>query len=148
MSSKSYPKPKLWTPKNPKKYIGDPLNIWVRSSWELKAFKWMDENDNVLQWSSEELIIPYLSPVDNKWHNYYPDIMAKMKTKSGIVVFVLEIKPFCQTIEPVIKKRISKSYINEVCTWGVNTAKWKAAEKFCKERGFKFKILTERDVSF
>ena len=46
-------------------------------------------------------------------------------------------------IEPVKKKRITKQYINEVTTWGVNQAKWKAAEEFCLDRGWQFMLMTE-----
>jgi len=146
MAGKSYPKPKLWSPKNPQKYTGDSSNIWIRSSWELKVYKWMDLKSNVISWSSEEIAIPYLSPVDNRWHKYYPDVLARIDVGNKIITFLVEIKPYNQTIEPKIKKRITKNYINEVCTWGVNSAKWKAAEEYCLDRKWKFKLLTEKDL--
>lgn len=31
-------------------------------------------------------------------------------------------------------------------TWGVNEAKWKAAEEYCKDRGWKFIIMTEHEL--
>lgn len=146
MSIKSYPKPKLWVPKNPEKYQGDSSNIWVRSSWELRVYKWMDQNPNVISWSSEEVVVPYLSPIDNKWHRYFPDVIAKIKTKNKVVVYMVEIKPYYQTVEPEPKKKVTKTYINEVYTWGINSAKWKYAKDFCRERGWEFKILTEKEL--
>ena len=143
--AKSFPEPKRWYPKNPKKYNGDVDNIWVRSSWEQKVLKWLDENSNVLEYSSEEIKVPYISPIDGKYHNYYPDVIAKVKRFDGnISVYMIEIKPYAQTLEPKPKKRITKSYINEVYTWGVNSAKWKSASEYCRRKGWVFKILTER----
>jgi hypothetical protein len=147
MQKKSYPKPKQWYPKNPKKYIGDVNNIWYRSSWEKKVLNWLDNNPNVIEYSSEEIKIPYLSPIDSKYHTYYPDVYAKIKNNQGkIVEYLIEIKPYAQTIEPEVKKRITKTYINEVYTWGINSAKWKFAKEFCRKRNWEFKFLTEKDI--
>ena len=133
--------------KNPEKYYGDPHNVIYRSSWELRVFKWLDKNENVLSWGSEELVINYISPVDNRQHRYFPDILAKVKKLDGsIETYVIEVKPYAQTIEPKIKKRVTKTYINEVCTWGVNSAKWAAAKEYCRHRGWTFKLLTEKDI--
>jgi hypothetical protein len=133
-----------FTPKNPKKYVGDPNNIIYRSSWECKVMDWLDRNDDIISWASEELIIPYLSPVDNRVHRYFPDFLVKSKTKDGkIRTMLIEVKPKKQTIQPEPRKRITKQYINEVTTWGVNQAKWKAAEEFCMDRGWKFMLMTE-----
>ena len=143
--TKSYPKPKLWYPKNPKKYRGDVDNIWVRSSWEKRILDWMDRNPNVLEYSSEEIKIPYISPIDGRYHNYYPDVLAKVKKLDGTIeIYLIEIKPYNQTIEPKPRKRITKTYINEVYTWGVNSAKWSAAKEFCKRKKWTFKLLTEK----
>lgn len=142
-----YPKPKLWYPKNPQKYTGDPNNIWVRSSWELRVYKWVDTNPDIISWSSEELYIQYISPVDNRWHKYYPDLLVQTKTASGRVkTQLIEIKPYAQTIPPKVQKRITKNYVNEVCTWGVNSAKWEAARAYCRERKWTFSILTENEM--
>lgn len=144
---RSYPEPKLWFPKNPNKYKGNVNNIWIRSSWELRVYKWLDTNPNVLEWNSEEIAIPYISPIDNRWHNYYPDVWAKIKTKDKVQTYIVEIKPYEQTIEPKVKTKITKSYINEIATWGVNSSKWKYAKEYCLDRKWEFKILTERDFA-
>ena len=144
-----YPKPKKWTPKNKEKYIGDWENIISRSSWELKIFKWMDENPNVTESQSEDCVLPYMSPDDNKYHRYFPDVFARIKGSDGRrKAYLIEIKPYAQTIEPKVKSRITKQYIKEVCTYGVNSAKWKAAKLYCLDRKWEFMILTEKDVNF
>ena len=131
-------------PKNPKKYIGDHNNIIYRSSWECRVMTWLDNNPAIVSWASEELTIPYISPVDNKYHRYYPDFLVKVKGRDGTIkVMLLEIKPKKQTKEPQKKKRVTKQYIYEVTTWGVNQAKWKAATEYCLDRGWEFKIITE-----
>jgi len=105
---------------------------------------WLDLNDNIISWASEEVIIPYISPVDNRYHRYFPDFLVKVKTREGTTkTMMLEVKPKKQTRPPEPQKRKTKQYINEVVTWGVNQSKWKAAEEYCLDRGWEFKILTE-----
>lgn len=131
-------------PKNPKKYIGDSNNIIYRSSWECKVMSWLDQNPAIISWASEELIVPYISPVDNRKHRYFPDFIVKMRTKDGTLkTMMLEVKPKKQTVQPEIRKRITKQYLQEVTTWGVNQAKWKAATEYCLDRGWEFKLITE-----
>lgn len=134
-------------PKNYKKYKGDPTNIVYRSSWEFQVMKSFDENSNVLEWASEEIIILYQNPFDGKTHRYFPDIWAKIRQPDGSIKTILaEIKPKAQTQEPQKKIRVSKQYLNEVVTYGINDAKWQAAKKFCDEHGWEFVILTEDDI--
>jgi len=136
-----------FTPKNPQKYIGDSDNIIYRSSWECKVMNWLDQNSNIISWASEELTIPYVSPVDGRWHRYFPDFLVKVRTKENTLkTMMLEVKPKRQTQEPEKKKRITKQYINEVKTYGVNQSKWKAATEYCLDRGWEFKILTEEHL--
>lgn len=131
-----------FSPKNPSKYRGDPTNIWYRSLWERRVMEHLDSNLTVLEWSSEEIVIPYLSPVDNKYHRYFPDFFVRTKSSA----MILEVKPMSQSVAPEVKKRKTKSYITEVMTYGVNQAKWKAADEYCKDRGWKFKVVTEKDI--
>lgn len=133
-------------PQNPSKYKGDSSNIIYRSSWELRVMKYLDENSSVLWWASEELFIPYLSPVDNRPHRYFPDFIVRALNKDKKeVTMVIEVKPEKQT-KPPAQKRRTRQYLNEVITYAVNEAKWKAANLFCKEHGWEFKILTEKDL--
>lgn len=132
--------------KNPKKYAGDPENVVYRSSWECAVYKWLDNEPNVITWGAEELHVPYLSPVDQKIHRYFPDVIAKVKTPTGLSIFMIEIKPFGQTQPPAPQKRKTKRYLKEIATYAVNQAKWEQASKFCKERGWTFRVITERDI--
>ncbi len=133
----------LFKPRNPQKYVGDTKNIVYRSSWECRVMDWLDRNDDVISWASEELFIPYMSPVDGRRHRYFPDFLIKIRSNNGIRTELLEIKPKKQTHPPEQRKRVTKQYIQEVATWGVNQAKWKAAEEYCKDRGWTFRIITE-----
>ena len=134
-------------PSNPKKYKGDPTNIIYRSLWELKFMNYCDKNENILIWSSEELWIPYKSPVDNRYHKYFPDFYIKYKNTSGkIVESLIEIKPAKQVKGPTPQKSKSKKYISEVVEYAKNMAKWEAAKEYCNDRKWEFKILTEHDL--
>lgn len=130
-------------PVNYKKYQGDPTNIIYRSGWELRFMKYLDNNPAVLEWSSEEICIPYISPIDQRPHRYFPDFKIRIQTNSGIKTQIIEIKPHTQTMQPKIQKRKTRRYINEVLTWGVNDAKWKSAREYCADRGWEFLILDE-----
>jgi hypothetical protein len=136
-----------FSPKNVHKYLGDPTNIWYRSLWERRVMVHLDGNPSVVEWSNEEIVIPYLSPVDNRWHRYFPDFFVRTRARNGLLeALILEVKPKKQSVPPTPKKRITKQYINEVMTWGVNEAKWKAADEYCKDRNWKFRVITEEDL--
>jgi hypothetical protein len=134
--------------KNYHKYKGDPTNVIYRSSWELKFLKYCDDNENVLEFGSEEIIVPYKSPIDGKIHRYFPDFYIKVREKSGeIKKYLIEIKPKKQVIGPPQNpKRKTKNWVNEVYEYAKNQAKWKAAKEYCEDRLLEFKILTEDDL--
>ena len=135
-----------FTPKNRSKYKGDSENVVYRSSWELKVMKWLDENPSVIWWASEELIIKYRSPIDQRIHRYFPDFIVRLKQKNGKEsTVVIEIKPHKQTIKPVQKRKTNR-FLQEAATYAVNQEKWRAADLFCKEHGWQFKVLTEKDI--
>lgn len=137
----------FFKPKNPQKYKGNPTQIIYRSSWECRVMSFLDNNPSVVQWSSEEIVIPYLSPIDRKVHRYFPDFYIKVKDKNNAIKeMIWEIKPKKQSSQPKKQSRITQRYINEVVTWGINEAKWKAAEEYCLDRGWQFKVLTEEDI--
>ena len=136
-----------YRPRNRQKYKGDVGEVVYRSLWELKFMKYCDNNNKVLKWSSEEIIIPYRSPVDNRVHRYFPDFYVKYKDVKGkIREKVVEIKPAKQVKEPKMQKRRTKKYVSEVYTYATNQAKWAAAEDFCKDRMWEFQILTEKEL--
>jgi hypothetical protein len=134
-------------PKNPAKYKGDPTKIIYRSRWELMVMQRLDSHPDVLQWSSEEVVIPYVSPIDNRYHRYFMDFYMKRKNKQGkIEEILIEVKPLAQTKPPTVQNKPTKRYITEVQTWGVNSAKWEAAREYCKNRGWQFQIITEKEL--
>ena len=136
-----------YRPSNPKKYKGDSSNIIYRSLWERKFMVYCDNQTKILEWGSEEIVLPYRSPIDNKVHRYYPDFYIKVRESNGkIKIYIIEIKPKKQTVEPKMKKRKTKGYIYEVYEYAKNQAKWKAAEEFCKDRMWEFKVLTEDEL--
>jgi len=105
---------------------------------------WLDNNLDIMAWASEEIIIPYISPVDGRKHRYFPDFLVKVRTKEGkLKTMLLEVKPKKQTQPPEQRKRVTRQYVNEVVTYGINQAKWKYAEEYCKDRGWEFRVLTE-----
>jgi myo-inositol catabolism protein IolC len=134
-------------PHYPDKYRGDYNNIVYRSLWELRFMRYLDTNPAILEWASEEIVIPYYSPVDKKMHRYFPDFWIKAKVnETTINTMIIEIKPDIQTRMPERKQKTTRRYISELKTFGVNDAKWKAAEQFCLDRKWQFKVLTEKEL--
>lgn len=126
--------------KKPEKYKGDPSKVTYRSLWERQAFRWCEDQDIVVAWSSEETVIPYRCTTDNKVHRYFIDL--RIKFSDGRTVLV-EIKPKSQTTPPKTPKRKTRRYLTEVLTYMKNESKWKAASKYAKDRGYHFEIWTE-----
>jgi hypothetical protein len=144
-SNKSYSG--KFIPKNRQKYVGDPNNIIYRSSWELKFMKYCDDTKSVIQWGSEELIIPYYSPVDKKVRRYYPDFYMKVISSNGeIKKYLIEIKPERFTQPPKQPKRKTKSYLSEVNQYITNLSKWEAAREFCSDHNWEFLVITEKHL--
>lgn len=136
-----------YKPKHPDKYEGDITQVIYRSSWELKFFNWCDTNPSVIKWSSEEVVIPYRCPTDNRIHRYFVDAKIKVRDKDGAVqTYLIEIKPDAQTRPPTPPKRNTKRYLTEVMTWGKNEAKWTYAREYARQRGWMFKVVTEFDL--
>ena len=112
---------------NPEKYTGNPKKIVFRSMWERKFMLYCDKTPEVLEWSSEEIVIPYY--FNEKDRNYYPDFYIKfIKEDDTVEESVIEIKPYYQR------------------TYEQNKAKWRFAEEYCKKHNYTFKILTEREL--
>ena len=137
----------FFKPQNPSKYKGNPTNIVYRSRWELIFMGYLDKNSSIIEWSSEEMYIPYKSPVDNKVHRYFPDFIFKRKKQDGnLGTVMVEIKPKAQTRAPEVLSKPNRRYIQEVYTWGINTSKWKAAKEYCLDHGWEFVIITEDEL--
>ena len=106
-----------------------------------------DKNENILEWGSVEIFIPYRSPVDNRIHRYFPDFYIKVKESTGHVKkYLIEVKPKKQCVEPNPQKKKTKGYIYEVYEYARNQAKWKAAREYCADRMWEFKVLTEDEL--
>ena len=114
----------------------------MRSSWETRFALWCDKNPDIVKWSSEETVVPYISPIDNRPHRYFVDF--KIQTRNG-KIFLVEIKPEAQTRKPESSRR-TKRFLTEAQTYLVNQAKWEYATEYAKRRGWEFIILTEREL--
>ena len=134
-----------YTPKNPDKYVGDLSKIRYMSSYELQMHEFLDNNPNVLRWSSEEIAIPYIKPTDGKVHRYFPDYWVEYVDKDGNTIQeIIEVKPMDQTRRS--RRRNPKQKLIEDVQYAVNVAKWEAAQKFCDKYGIIFKIVTEKKI--
>lgn len=138
-----------YKPQNPQKYDGDPTTIIYRSLLERRFMVYCDNKSHILKWSSEEVVIPYVSPLDNRVHRYFVDFMIQYRDASGSLRTVLvEVKPKSQTSPPKRPQgKPTRRFINEVKTWGVNEAKWKAALEYCTDRKWHFQLITEKELT-
>ena len=137
-----------YRPLHPEKYKGDAGMIYFRSSWELKFMEWCDLNEKVLVWGSEENRVRYYDPIAKRTRTYFPDFYVKYERKDGIIVEELvEVKPARQVRGPAKNpKRKSRAWLQEVYTYATNTAKWKAAAEWCEDRGYNFRLITEKEL--
>ena len=134
-------------PSFPRKYKGDPTNIIYRSLWERKFMVYCDKNAKILEWGSEEIGLPYVSPHDSRVHRYFPDFYIKVQENTGkIKRYLIEVKPLKQTTKPKKPKRQTKGYIREAFEYARNQAKWKAAREYCADRMWEFKVITEKEL--
>lgn len=136
-----------YKPRHPEKYAGDVTNIVYRSSWELKLFNYCDQHPQIIKWGSEEVVIPYRYRIDGKVHRYFVDVFMVVQNKDGSQQKILiEVKPHAQTLPPKKPQRITESYTEAAKTYVKNQDKWAAAREFCERRGWKFVILTEKQL--
>lgn len=126
----------------PEKYAGDPSNIIMRSSWETRFAIWCDKNPQIVKWSSEETVIPYVSPMDGRVHRYFVDF--KIQTVNN-KTYLVEIKPKKQTLPPEGSRK-TKKFLMEASTYLVNQAKWEYAKKYAKDRNWEFIVITEQEL--
>ena len=136
-----------YTPKNKDKYKGE-YPIRVMSKWEYKFCSWCDHNPNIIYWASEPIAIPYHHPLEQRDARYYPDFLIKVNNKKGETdVWLIEVKPHKESIPPSKHGNKKKStMLYEQKTWKINSAKWKAAQRYCKLKGWKFKVVTEKEL--
>ena len=138
-----------YKPLHPEKYTGNPTKIIYRSLWERRFMRYLDENNRVIRWGSEEVIVPYRNAIDEQWHRYFPDFVYTVKRSDGEEeTHMIEIKPYKQTIPPSENRKRTRSLLKEQSTYIVNQCKWEYAEKFCNKKKWSFKVITEKDLSF
>jgi hypothetical protein len=137
---------------NPHKYIGDLSKVIFRSSWEYKFMRYCDLTEKVISWSSEPVAIKYISPLDNRQHNYYIDFYTKIKlNESEVIEYLVEVKPIKDyRSKPLLEgKRTPKKlqvYENELKTYLINNVKFETAQRFAESNNMKFIILNETNI--
>jgi hypothetical protein len=125
---------------NTKKYVGQGMPRY-RSGWEHSFMRFCDTNDNILQWASESIRIPYLHPLTGKMTTYVPDFLITYKTRNNTLkAELIEIKPKGQSAITEGQKPRDRAVV------AVNYAKWDAATKWCRNQGLTFRVITEDDM--
>ena len=109
---------------------------------------WFDKHPEVVWWQSEEIIVPYFDTMTRKNRRYFPDFVFERNNKyKDRCIYMVEVKPYCQTIEPIMKKgKAKKTMLNEVTTYATNTSKWKHARTYCEKMKWEFIIVTENEL--
>jgi hypothetical protein len=127
--------------KNPSKYVGTRTPL-ARSSWEFVFMRMLDEHAGVENWASESVQIPYRDPLTGKYTIYVPDFFVVYRDKNGKKhAEVVEVKPSNHTL----LEKVGKSRYNQE-QYVKNLAKWEAANKWCKQQGIKFRVVSENDI--
>lgn len=117
-----------------------------RSSWERDVMAFFDRSPKILKWGSECIQVPYFSSVKNRMARYFVDFVITYKDKDdNLVTELIEVKPIDQ-VNPPKKTKNKKTYDEAMLTFLTNQQKWTAAQKYCEERGWKFRILTENQI--
>ena len=130
----------IYRPLNAQKYVGK-REPRYRSGWELAFMRFCDNNDNILQWASESIAIPYRHPFTGKMTNYVPDFLVTYRTRDNTMrAELVEIKPKKQSVIE------SKASARDRAVVAVNYAKWDAATKWCRRQGLTFRVINEDQI--
>ena len=130
----------IYVPRNPAKYVGNG-NPRYRSGWEHAFMRFCDSNDNILQWASESITIPYRNPITGKQSIYVPDFLITYRNRNNqVIAELIEIKPKKQSLIE------SKASARDRAIVAVNYAKWDQATKWCRRNGLSFRVVTEDDI--
>ena len=125
---------------NPDKYNGNKVPHF-RSGWEHAFMRFCDNHPSVINWSSEAIRIPYRNPLTGKQTMYVPDFLVVYQNKTGSnIAELIEIKPKSQTM------LTEKTSMRDKAAIAINHAKWQAAAAWCKQKGIRFRIVTEDDI--
>lgn len=129
-----------YRPKHPEKYKGS-YPIVSRSSWETSFMDFCDLNQNVLEWASEPLKIPYSDPITGTQKVYIPDFLLLVNDSRGFQrTLLIEIKPEHEALKEKARSAADEALIAR------NQAKWAAAAYWCQRRGIQFQVITEADM--
>jgi hypothetical protein len=133
---------------NKDRYMGTNTSPRYLSSWELQVFKYLDHKPGVIQWGAEVVVVPYMHPRKETMSRYIVDVYVEYTDADGTVQKeMIEIKPSAQCSQPKKTNRKRQDvYEQEVNAWVVNSAKWTAAQKYAKDRGIWFRVITEKDI--
>ena len=125
---------------NKEKYVGKGAPRY-RSGWEMTFMMFLDSNDNVLQWASESVRIPYRHPLTGKMTMYVPDFLVTYRGPNNTVrAELIEIKPKAQSILEAKMKDRDRAII------AINYAKWDSATKWARANGLVFRVITEDQI--
>lgn len=125
---------------NTKKYVGNGQPRY-RSGWEHSFMRFCDTNDNIMQWASESIRIPYLHPLTGKMTTYVPDFLITYRTKDNTLkAELIEIKPAGQSA------LTEKMNPRDRAVVAINHCKWDAATKWARRNGLTFRVITEHDL--
>jgi hypothetical protein len=126
-----------YTVKNPGKYVGKGTPRY-RSGWELTFMMFLDNNDNIMQWASESIAIPYRNPITGKQSMYVPDFLVTYRGRDNTTrAELIEIKPKKQSL---IESRMTD---RDRAIVAVNYAKWDSATKWARRNGLTFRVINE-----
>ena len=130
----------IYTIKNPAKYVGTGKPRY-RSGWELTFMMFLDSNDNVLQWASESISIPYRNPITGKQSMYVPDFLVTYRGRNNTTIAeLIEIKPKKQSLIE------SKMNDRDRAIVAVNYAKWHSATLWARKNGLTFRVINEDQI--
>jgi hypothetical protein len=142
----------IFHPQHPEKYVGDATKIVWRSLMERRLMDYLDKTPSILNWASEECTVPYVSPLDNRIHLYYPDFVIKRIVNGEAQNTMIEVKPSRECVPPTPPKKktekAQKRFLRECITYSKNQAKWEAAKIFCKKNNLDFLVITEKSLNY
>ena len=127
----------IYTVRNSGKYVGK-REPRYRSGWEMTFMMFLDSNDNIVNWASESISIPYRNPITGKQSMYVPDFFVTYRGRDNTTrAELIEIKPKKQSL---IESRMSD---RDRAVVAVNYAKWDAATKWARRNGLSFRVINE-----
>jgi hypothetical protein len=130
----------VYTVRNTQKYVGKNKPRY-RSGWEMTFMMFLDSNDNIVNWASESISIPYRNPITGRQSMYVPDFFVTYRDRNNQTrAELIEIKPKKQSLIE------SKASDRDRAIVAVNYAKWDAATKWARRQGLTFRVINEDQI--